>query len=115
MEIELMNKRVEFIQTMKESMIDMDKDGNEIKFFASKFLVKKFLKLSDGDLTLNEKYKQEEIDELNLAGGEGGEEEAGFESLSKEDKMLILEVLKKSKKKKSKKETKEEEIKKEEE
>lgn len=116
MEIELMNKRTEFIQTMKESMIDMDKDGNEIKFFASKFLVKKFLKLSDGDISLNEKYKQEEIDELNLAGGEGGgEEEAGFESLSKEDKKLILEVLKKSKKKKSKKETKEEEIKKEEE
>jgi hypothetical protein len=115
MEIELMNKRTEFIQTMKESMIDMDKDGNEIKFFASKFLVKKFLKLSDGDISLNEKYKQEEIDELNLAGGDGGEEEAGFESLSKEDKKLILEVLKKSKKKKSKKETKEEEIKKEEE
>ena len=115
MEIELMNKRVEFIQTMKESMIDMDKDGNEIKFFASKFLVKKFLKLSDGDISLNEKYKQEEIDELNLAGGEGGEEEAGFESLSKEDKKLILEVLKKSKKKKSKKETKEDDVKKEEE
>lgn len=114
MEIELMNKRTEFIQTMKESMIDMDKDGNEIKFFASKFLVKKFLKLSDGDISLNEKYKQEEIEELNLAGGEGGEEEAGFESLSKEDKKLILEVLKKSKKKKSKKDNKEE-VKKEEE
>jgi hypothetical protein len=98
---------------MKESMIDMDRDGNEIKFFASKFLVKKFLKLSDGDISLNEKYKQEEIDELNLAGGEGGEEEAGFESLSKEDKKLILEVLKKGKKKKSKKES--EEVKKEEE
>jgi hypothetical protein len=114
MEIDLMNKRVEFIQTMKESMIDMDKDGNEIKYFASKFLVKKYLKLSDGDLSLNEKYKQEEIDELNLAGGEGGEEEGGFESLSKEDKKLILEVLKKSKKKKPKKEETEE-VKKEEE
>jgi hypothetical protein len=115
MEIELMNKRTEFIQTMKESMVDMDKEGNEIKFFSSKFLVKKYLKLSDGDLALNDKLKQEEIEELNLAGGEGGDEEAGFESLSKEDKKLILEVLKKSKKKKSKKETKEEEIKKEEE
>ena len=117
MEIELMNKRTEFIQTMKESMIDMDKDGNEIKFFASKFLVKKFLKLSDGDISLNEKYKQEEIEELNLAGGESGDEEAGFESLSKEDKKLILEVLKKrkNKKKEPKKETKEEDVKKEEE
>ena len=70
MEQELATKRVEFIQTMKESMIDMDVNGNEIKFFASKFLVQKYLKLSDADLKLNEKLKQEEIDELHLAGGE---------------------------------------------
>ena len=75
MEQELATKRVEFIQTMKESMIDMDKEGNEIKFFSSKFLVQKYLKLSDADLKLNDKLKQEEIEELNLAGGEGGSEE----------------------------------------
>lgn len=68
MDMELMQKRVEFIQTMKESMIDMDVEGNEIKFFSSKFLVKKYLKLSDADLKLNDKLKQEEIEELNLAG-----------------------------------------------
>lgn len=68
MEQELANKRVEFINNMKESMIDMDTEGNEIKFFSSKFLVQKYLKLSDADLKLNEKYKQEEIKELNLAG-----------------------------------------------
>ena len=111
MQIELMNKRVEFIQTMKESMIDIDKDGNEIKFFASKFLVKKFLKLSDGDISLNEKYKQEEIEELNLADGENNEEDSGFESLTQDDKNLILEEIKKLKKKRKlekKKETEEE-------
>lgn len=75
MEQELATKRVEFIQTMKESMIDMDKEGNEIKFFSSKFLVQKYLKLSDADLKLNDKLKQEEIEELNLAGAEGGEED----------------------------------------
>ncbi len=68
MDIELMLKRVEFIQSMKDSMVDMDSDGNEIKFFSSKFLVKKYLKLSDADLELNDKLKQEEIEELNLAG-----------------------------------------------
>ena len=115
MEIDLMNKRVEFIQTMKESMIDMDKDGNEIKYFASRFLVKKYLKLSDGDLSLNEKYKQEEIDELNLAGGEGGEEEGGLESLSQDDRKMILEEIKKLKKNKKKKVKVEDEVKKEEE
>lgn len=74
MDIEIMTKRIEFIQSMKESMVDMDVEGNEIKFFSSEFLVKKYLKLSDADLELNNKLKQEEIENLNLAGGEGGEE-----------------------------------------
>lgn len=78
MDMQLMQARVEYIQTMKESMIDMDKEGNEIKFFSSKFLVQKYLKLSDADLKLNDKLKQEEIKELNLAGdsstGEEGEQ-----------------------------------------
>ena len=70
MEMELMQKRVEFIQTMKESMIDMDVEGNEIKYFSSKFLVQKYLKYSSEDIKLNNKLKQQEIEELNLAGGE---------------------------------------------
>lgn len=79
MEIELMTKRVEHIQNMKDSMIDMDKEGNEIKYFSSKFLVQKYLKLSDADIKLNEKYKQEEIEELNLAGDGGDEgDDGGF-------------------------------------
>ena len=83
MEQELATKRVEFIQTMKESMVDMDKEGNEIKFFSSKFLVQKYLKLSDADLKLNDKLKQEEIEELNLAGsadneGDGDDSLGGF-------------------------------------
>ena len=100
MELELYSKRIQSIQEMKDGLVDMDKDGNEIKYFASKFLVQKFLKFSDQDLALNRKFKQEEIEELNLAGGEGGDEEAGFESLSKSDRQLILEEIKKLKKKK---------------
>ncbi len=68
MDIELMQKRVDFIQTMKESMVDMDVEGNDIKFFSSKYLVGKYLKLPAQDLELNAKLKQEEIEELNLAG-----------------------------------------------
>ena len=107
LEIELMQKRVDFIQTMKDSMVDMDKEGNEIKYFSSKFLVQKYLKLSDADLKLNDKLKEEEIEELNLAGGES-DENAGFESLDADDKRLVLEVIQqiKKKKKKSKKATK---------
>lgn len=73
MEMELMQKRVDFIQSMKESMVDMDVEGNEIKFFSSEFLVKKYLKLSDADLKLNDKLKQQEIEELHLAGGENSD------------------------------------------
>lgn len=75
MEMELMQKRVEFIQTMKESMIDMDVEGNEIKYFSSKFLVQKYLKYSSEDIRLNKKLKEEEIEELNLAGGENSDPE----------------------------------------
>ena len=79
MEIELMAKRVEHIQNMKESMIDMDKEGNEVKYFSSKFLVQKYLKMSEDDLKLNAKYKQEEIEEMNLAGGDEGDgDDGGF-------------------------------------
>ena len=94
MQLQLMDKRVEFIQNMKESMVDMDKEGNEIKYFSSKFLVQKYLHLSDADIKLNEKYKQDEIEELNLAGADPAEDEAGFESLRQElaeVKSMILE------------------------
>ena len=39
MDMEIMQKRVDFIQTVKESMVDMDMEGNEIKYFSSEFLV----------------------------------------------------------------------------
>ena len=124
MEIELMQKRVEHIQTMKESMVDMDVEGNEIKYFSSKFLVQKYLKFSDADIRLNEKYKQEEIEELHLAGGENSDRDAGgFESLDIDDlSNMIIEAKKALEKKKAKikhKETKDkdsdEEMKKDEE
>ena len=95
MEMDLMQKRVEFIQTMKDGMVDMDKEGNEIKFWSSEFLVKKYLHMSDADIALNDKLKQEEIERLNLAGGESGGDDGGFgfESLLPEDKKLLIEML----------------------
>lgn len=114
MEIELMQKRVEFIQTMKESMVDMDQEANEIKFFSSKFLVKKYLKLSDKDLDLNDKMKQQEIEDLNLAGkqrdgeeGIPGEEEgpALLNQPEKPDKNILNDSKKEKKKSSNKKKT----------
>ena len=79
MEMELMQKRIDFITSVKESMIDMDVEGNEIKFFSFKFLVQKYLKLSSADIDLNDKYKKEEVEELNLAGNP--DHPAGEESM----------------------------------
>lgn len=75
MDIELMTKRTEFIQSMKESMVDMDQQGNEVKFFSSKFLVQKYLHLSPQDLELNERLKKEEQEEYNLAGSDSPDQE----------------------------------------
>ena len=95
MEMELMEKRVEFIQQMKDGMVDMDQDGNEIKFWSSEFLVKKYLHLSDADLALNKKLKEEETERLKLAGSDGGnnEDEQSWESLKPEDRKMLLEML----------------------
>ena len=47
---------------------------------------------------------QDEIERLNLAGGEeGNEEDAGWESLKAEDKQMLFEVYKEMKKKKEQK------------
>ena len=63
--MELLAKRTEHIQSMKDSLVDMDANGNEVKYFSSKFLVRKYLKMSEADMKLNEKYKKEEVEELS--------------------------------------------------
>ncbi len=75
--IEIMTKRIEFIGTMKDSLVITDEEGNDIPYFSPKFLILKYLKMSEADLELNEKYKLE--DELNKKkkGDSGEDEESG--------------------------------------
>ena len=95
MNIEVMTKRVEFIGTMKDSLTVTDSEGEEQPFFSPKFLIMKYLKMSEADLELNEKYKLEEklkgkSDEEDEESNEetedtgddlgGGEDEGGSES-----------------------------------
>jgi len=76
MNIDIMTRRVEFIGTMKDSLSTQDSEGNEESFFSLRFLVMKYLKMSDADLELNEKYKMEEkLMKPQEEGEEGGEEE----------------------------------------
>ena len=78
----------------------MDPEGNEVKFFSSEFLVRKYLKMSDADLRLNKKLSEqerEEAQEFSDVGGdaEGGDEGMGFEDdkETKKEKQKIIDDL----------------------
>lgn len=73
MEIEIDTKRVEFIQTMHDSLTTQDAEGNDVSFFSQKFLVLKYLKMSEADLELNQKYLLKE--KFKKKSGNGEEEE----------------------------------------
>lgn len=60
MNIEVMTRRIEFIGTMKDSITITNEEGEEEPYFSPKFLVVKYLKMSEADLELNEKYKLED-------------------------------------------------------
>lgn len=79
MNIEVMTKRVEFIGTMKDSLTVTNEEGEEVPYFSPKFLIVKYLKMSEADLELNEKYKLEE--KLAKKGQEGDEESGDDEEL----------------------------------
>lgn len=72
--IEVDSKRIEFISNMHQSLTETDQDGNEVPYFSMKFLIMKYLKMSDADLELNEKYKFEESNKQNTENGEDTEE-----------------------------------------
>lgn len=75
-EAELMQKRLDLIQSAKDSLVDMDAEGNEVRYFSSEYLVKKYLKLSDDDMKENRRLKQREDKErqeqLDAQGGDDG-------------------------------------------
>ena len=95
MNIEVMSKRIEFIANMKDSLTEVDSEGNDVPYFSMKFLIQKYLKMSEADLDLNDKLKLEEklkgksgeegaedeesSDETEETGDEGGGDEVGLE------------------------------------
>lgn len=106
MEAELSQKRMEHIQTLKETFTTQDADGNEESYFCDKFLIVKYLKMSDADLELNERFKieqaaskqrsEKEIDDFedpeseDVDGNEGENEEP--ESDNEIDKEMMGDV-----------------------
>ena len=83
MNLEIMQKRIDFIGTFKDSLTETDAEGNETPFFSLKFLVMQYLKMSDADLELNEKYKLEA--ELAKKSGKKKEDEEGDEDKEDEE------------------------------
>lgn len=77
MEIEIDTKRVEFIQTMHDSLTTQDAEGNDVSFFSEKFLVLKYLKMSEADLELNKKYLLEEKFKKKSGNDEEEEDTSG--------------------------------------
>ena len=91
MNIEVTTRRVEFIGTLKDSITIINDEGEEEPYFSPKFLVVKYLKMSEADLELNDKYKLEEklakkAKEENGSEDEdtGGEDEMGGEDTGDE-------------------------------
>ena len=58
-EIELLQKQSDFISSIMSTMVERDADGNEIPYFDFDFIVRKFFGMSDEDLKLNQRYKDE--------------------------------------------------------
>lgn len=77
--IEVDTKRIEFISNMSQSLVETDAEGNEVPFFSMKFLIMKYLKMSDADLELNEKYKFEA--KIEAGDAESEEEEGGDDEM----------------------------------
>ena len=82
--IEIMTKRVEFIGTMKDSLTVTDSEGEEQPYFSPKFLILKYLKMSEADLELNEKYKKEEELLKKLKEGSNNDDGADEEDTDSE-------------------------------
>ena len=60
-EIEILQKKLEFITAMKDGLIETDAEMNEVKYFSSEFLVKRYLGMSEDDLRENKIMKDKEI------------------------------------------------------
>lgn len=58
-EIELLQKQSDFISSIMSTMVERDAEGNEIPYFDFDFIVRKYFGMSDEDLKLNQRYKDE--------------------------------------------------------
>jgi hypothetical protein len=58
-EIELLQKQSDFISSIMSTMVERDAEGNETPYFDFDFIVRRYFGMSDEDLKLNQRYKDE--------------------------------------------------------
>ena len=58
-EIELLQKKADFISSIMGSIVETDDEGNDKPYFDLDFMVREYLGLSDEKLQLNQRYKDE--------------------------------------------------------
>lgn len=85
MQLEVMAKRIEFVGTFKDTLVITDAEGNETPYFSPRFLIEKYLKMSQADLELNEKYKLEDAILAKKTNDEAEDEDEEEEELGSGD------------------------------
>lgn len=58
-EIELLQKKADFISSIMGSIVERDSEGNEIPYFDIDFLVREYLGMGEDKLKLNQRFKDE--------------------------------------------------------
>lgn len=58
-EMEMLQKRADFISSIMGSLVEMDKEGNQIPYLDIDFVIKKWGGLSEEDLKMNDNFKRE--------------------------------------------------------
>ena len=69
-EMELLQKRIDFVTAMKDGLVDYDPNGNEIKYFSSEWLIRRFMNLSEADMKQNQTLKDREQEKLDQMADE---------------------------------------------
>lgn len=92
MEEQIDMTRMEHIQSLRDTFMTTDEEGNEEHYFSDEFLLVKYLKMSDADLELNAKYKaKERALKKKAKDNEENSEENGGENTDELDQELGID------------------------
>lgn len=75
-EMEIFQKRIDFISSMKDSITTQDSEMNDVPYFDLEFLVERFLKMDPSDLAKNKEIIDKKAKEKEKKKKEGGGDES---------------------------------------